>query len=132
MSVQNNSLRRIYEGLKDDHTFKSLEDFIEWSVKHGHKTRLTLYKLDTAKPHGPENSYWYQDNKPLPDIENPFCKGCDRPCPGSGCLNYRKNFIIEWNRNICRRPKEIVPDTERVFCYEHPDLVREGIVFGAN
>lgn len=129
MNIQHISLRRIFEGLQGDHTFASLEEFIEWGTRTGHKTHFALYKLDTTKPHSPGNSYWYHDYKPTPNVVSRFCKDCDRPCPTAGCLNYRTSFIANWNKNICRKPKKIVPDGEMVFCYEHPDMVREGIVF---
>lgn len=60
------------------------------------------------------------------DTESPFCRNCRR-CSNvwRGCPAWRKYFIDNWNKNIMVKPKK----TRQFFQYEHPDLVREGIVF---
>lgn len=65
------------------------------------------------------------------DSESPFCRNCTRDdCPtnGDGCKAWEAYFIANWNENIM---KSIGNHKKRrqFFRYEHPDLVREGIVF---
>lgn len=65
-----------------------------------------------------------EPTKTITDI----CEGCVKECSSGGlpgCAEWRKRFIDNWNRNIC---KCIKPKREH-FCYEHPDLVREGIIW---
>lgn len=112
--------------------WESFEDFCQWAESQGYRTGLTIYALNQNKPHGPDNSYLYYKGLDLPDIKSPFCEGCTRKyCPGNkvGCAEYRSKWKKNWNENICRKPKEPAKPTGReVFRYEHPDLVREGIV----
>lgn len=65
------------------------------------------------------------------DSESPFCRNCTRddfPTNGDGCKAWETYFIDNWNKNIM---KSIGNHKKRrqFFRYEHPDLVREGIVF---
>ena len=61
-----------------------------------------------------------------------FCVGCTEACrEGVGCERWRQYFILNWDQNISIAkpvPKED-PNAKQYFRYEHPDLVREGIVF---
>lgn len=62
--------------------------------------------------------------------ESPFCRNCTRDdCPtnGDGCKAWETYFIDNWNKNIMKLWK--TTKTTPIFRYEHPDLVREGIVF---
>lgn len=64
-----------------------------------------------------------------------FCKECGKKCTnnGSGCNQWKEWFVKNWNQNICIKPKPMLPPEPKgrqVFQYEHPDLMREGIIFG--
>ena len=64
------------------------------------------------------------------DSESPFCRNCDRErCSNiwQGCPEWQDYFRKNWNENI--RAKNSKAQTRQFFQYEHPDLVREGIVF---
>ena len=50
------------------------------------------------------------------------CNDCDKDCPESGCVTWKKWFVKYWNDNICVKPE---PKGRAVFQYEHPDRVRE-------
>lgn len=50
------------------------------------------------------------------------CNGCTKHCPESGCADWRKWFVNNWNENICVKPE---PANREAFQYEHPDRVRE-------
>lgn len=56
------------------------------------------------------------------------CDSCDKVCAaeGRGCGPWRDYFVRNWNENISVKPKK---QTKEVFRYEHPDMIREGIVF---
>ena len=62
--------------------------------------------------------------------ESPFCEKCKNDsCPSKdlGCKDWKAYFIKNWNQNISTyRPDDKV---EKIFRYEHPDLIREGIVW---
>lgn len=129
------SLKLVFNGIENDHTFASFEDFCEWAEGKA-KKGFTVYKIDLTKPHSPKNSYWYYNSKRQEDVVSPICENCDqelRVCDGIGCLKYREWFVKNWNENICIRPAgSPEPQNREVFRYEHPDLEREGIVFAAN
>ena len=55
------------------------------------------------------------------------CSSHSETCEkNKGCPKWRKQFIENWNENICIKPKVM---HREAFLYEHPDLEREGIVF---
>ena len=63
--------------------------------------------------------------------ESPFCRNCTRDdCPtnGDGCKAWETYFIDNWNKNIMKTIGNHKKQRQ-FFRYEHPDLVREGIVF---
>ena len=65
------------------------------------------------------------------DSESPFCRNCTRDdCPtnGDGCKAWETYSIDNWNKNIMKLWKNHKKQRQ-FFRYEHPDLVREGIVF---
>lgn len=117
--------------------FEDFDDFARWAAESGRQQYAQLRKRDPDKPHGPENSFWYI-RPPYQKVERhdytcKFCEGCDKgSCQTvpNGCREWRKWFVENWNEYICIKPKEPEPRKREVFRYEHPDLVREGIVFG--
>lgn len=116
--------------------WKSFDEFVSWSIQNKWRTGKALYKLDERKAHGPDNSYWYLKHNEVPASENPICLACERNyCPGNdiGCKQWRDSWIKNWNENICIHiPEKKEQQKREVFQYEHPDLVREGIVFEPN
>lgn len=128
------ALRRIYDGIRNDSDFSSFEDFFDWAYGK-YKAGYTVYKLNDRKPHSPKNSYLYYNYKAQPEgIKSSICENCDKTmlvCNNIGCARYREEFVKNWNDNICAEPKK-VRETKEYFRYEHPDLVREGIVWIGN
>lgn len=64
------------------------------------------------------------------DSASPFCRNCTRDdCPtnGDGCKAWETYFIENWNKNIMKSIGSHKKQRQ-FFRYEHPDLVREGIV----
>ena len=142
-----NLVRRYYKRLYDS-DWEKADDFIKWCSENGYAKGLRLCKKDTSKPHGPENSYFKAPETTTRAIRedirrrklerknlvSPFCEGCTTGCTNTaiGCDEYRAWFAKNWNQNIrVAKPVEVKPEPEgpMVFRYEHPDLVREGIVF---
>lgn len=127
------SLRRIYETIRPDGDFASMDDFMDWAVAY-YKVGYTVYKRDLTKPYSKKNCYWYYAVKKSDIITSPFCEGCTENmpvCETKGCFKYRCAFVNNWNENICIKPKDAPTekDTKEYFQYEHPDLAREGICF---
>lgn len=126
--------------------FKSFDEFLLWSSQNGYKKGLELRRFDVRKPHGPENSFYYskeaadlaekmeRERRKAERAANPvaICRECDEKCEEShGCKRWRDWFVQNWNQNISISPKLKTPaERRKVFCYEHPDMVREGITFG--
>ena len=131
--------------VRKDCEWETFDEFLFWCSVEGYKPGMKLGRINQNQPHGPGNSFWY-DKKELfqkrhkEEIEQRtgFCMGCEKTCPnrGNGCDFWKSHFIKNWNQNIStskklrrNRPEEetVVRET---FVYEHPDLIREGIVFG--
>jgi hypothetical protein len=141
-------LRRYYRYLSDS-DWEKADDFLKWCSENGWKKGLRLYKTDASLPHGPSNSYFKQPpasvranrddvrrrKEERKKLVSPFCEGCKTGCRNTavGCDDYRAWWKKNWDQNICVAPKkpEQKPMAEgpQIFRYEHPDLVREGIVF---
>ena len=140
-----NLIRRFYRRLYDSE-WERADDFVKWCSENGYESGLRLCRKDASKPHGPENSYFKTPEKTVRGIAedkrrrkeerkslvSPFCDGCQKECRDSiGCDEYRDWFVKNWNKNISIAKPTVKKDTSKpmVFRYEHPDLVREGIVF---
>ena len=131
--------------VRKDCEWEKFDEFLFWCSVEGYKPGMKLGRINQNQPHGPGNSFWY-DKKELfqkrhkEEIEQRtgFCLGCEKACPnrGNGCDFWKSHFIKNWNQNIStskklrrNRPEEETVGRE-TFVYEHPDLIREGIVFG--
>lgn len=128
--------------LKGNHTFASFDAFVLYAAENGYQKGMHLRRKDEKAPHGPGNTYWSNSHLERAErkvkiaadrgIISPYCKDCDRPCNTFGCPAWREYFVKNWNRNIHWKkpePKKPEPNKREVFRYEHPDMVREGIVF---
>lgn len=120
--------------------FYDRDTFLLWCSQNGYKKGLTLYKKDDSLPHSTENSFFADSAEVRKrraekfredmQISNEFCKACTTECKGTGCKEWQDWFQKNWDEKI-HVPKVIPPEPEKpmVWRYEHPDLVREGIVF---
>ena len=140
------NLRKRFYVYRADMEWTCLEEFVTWAKENGYKKGLHLKKIDASKKHGPGNSR-YEDSKAkvllrtekhkkFMETRSPYCIGCTKPiCPGQGtggCNGWKEYWIKNWDENIHYVPvvQEVEkPKTSRFWQYEHPDLVREGIVF---
>ena len=141
-------LNRFYRYLRNS-DWRNGDDFVRWCSENGFQKGLRLCRIDTSIPNGPENSFFKEPKmtkrairddirrrkEERKNLISPFCEGCQKECSNiaAGCDEYQKWWVENWNRNI-RIAKPVVkeePNTVQFFRYEHPDLVREGIVFHA-
>ena len=138
-------IRRFYRYFRDS-DWQNADDFVRWCSENGWQKGLKLCRKDKDRLHGPDNSYFQTPEMTVrakkEDIRrrkeerkntvSPFCEGCQKECTrvAYGCEEYRAWFVKNWNQNIHVPPvKPVVEEGPMVFRYEHPDLVREGIVF---
>lgn len=128
--------------VRDDSVWESFDAFVFWCSVSGYGPGKNLRKRWEDEPHGPGNSYWYsraeeaklRHEKAVSDqnIKSHFCNGCKQKCPigAGGCAAYKEWWIKNWNKNIYRKPKPPKTEAKQFFRYEHPDLIREGLIFG--
>ncbi len=127
----------------------SFDAFVKWCSENGYQKGIMLRRHDPSKPHSPENSYFgintrtqiRENSEKFHEFRqnsSPFCVGCEKECPrngAGGCNEWVDYFLKNWNQNIHVPPPKPEPvedpNTTKMFRYEHPDLVREGIVFNA-
>ena len=143
-------IRKFYRYLSDSDWYNA-DSFVRWCSENNWQKGLRLCKKDASMPHGPDNSFFKKPEMTVrakiedvrrrkeerKNLVSPFCEGCKTGCRNTaiGCDEYRAWWEKNWNQNICVAPKkpESKPAAEgpQVFRYEHPDLVREGVVFHA-
>ena len=134
------NLRKRFRKIRDDCEWPSLEAFLFWVKESGYIKGNHLYKRVPELPHGPGNSFWstiaarQAKQRYMENLKKncKFCKDCQKECPldGRGCKEWADYWKKNWNKNIhvpAEKPPE--PVKPQFFRYEHPDLVREGIVF---
>ncbi|MBO7253017.1 MAG: hypothetical protein J6V25_10390 [Oscillospiraceae bacterium] len=127
--------------------WESFNDFLYWCSQNGYKKGLILRKKDSEKPHGPDNSYWYDKEA---DAEQhlqkliarrsdkcQMCRECTKECDAhGGCKAWKDWFVMNWNKNIRIFRKLYTSEQQQTirqkFQYEHPDMIREGIRFDGN
>lgn len=120
--------------------FGSFDKFLKFCSEVGYKHGMMMRKYDPDLPHSPENTLFCEPGtkiehpaKNTEKEQNRICEGCQKnscTASGAGCPAYRKAWAENWNKNIHRKKAEPVdPNKTTVFRYEHPDLIREGIVF---
>lgn len=119
--------------------WENVDQFCRWAVEEGYKPGMRLRAHCSFEPHSMDNSYFAYPGETQPerhatfiDSESPFCKQCSREecnTMAYGCKSWRDYFMKNWDENICRKGRPAARFAEEVFRYEHPDLVREGILF---
>ena len=140
-----NTIYNRWRYLDGQENFGNFDGFCKWLSETGYKRGMHIRKHDKTKPHSPENS-WFQEHshnakvrkekvKAVRAIKSKFCENCtEGKCTNisDGCKPWREWFTENWNNNIHRKKPVAESNVPMVFCYEHPDLVREGIVWAGN
>ena len=141
-------IRKFYRYLRDSDWYNA-DAFVRWCSENDWQKGLRLCKKDTSMPHGPDNSFFKKPEMTVrakaedvrrrkeerKNLVSPFCVGCEKNCShtASGCEEWQEYFQKNWDQNIHIAPKKpeqkTVEEGPQVFRYEHPDLVRKGIVF---
>ena len=142
-------IRKFYRYLSDSDWYNA-DSYVKWCSENNWQKGQRLCKKDASLPHGPDNSFFKKPEMTVrakkedvrrrkeerKNLVSPFCEGCQKSCRNTaiGCDEYRAWWEKNWDQNICIAPKKPEPkpavnEGPMVFRYEHPDLVREGIVF---
>lgn len=124
--METKCLAQIYRRISGDCEWETVDAFMQWSRSCGYHTGMDIRKIRELVPHGPNNSYWYKRQNSVDAVVSRFCDGCKNwttRCDNGGCADYRQWFVANWNKNICRRPKDD-PRSSHYWCYEHPDRSR--------
>jgi hypothetical protein len=97
--------------------WESFQDFMLW-CKGTYSPGTTLRRIDEDKPYGPNNCKW----EPMQTSEE-----------------YKKKMAAKWDsimapirERYAQSLREVEEKKTQYFRYEHPDLVREGIVFNGS
>lgn len=134
--------RYLYLERREKTGWDSFEHFAKWSKENGHFRGAFLRRIELDKPHGPDNCFWsaspayyYSDTRAAIPNESSFCVGCKsrkRPELCSGCDEWEKWYVDNWNRNIHvdlttgKLSRLLTDGTQRPkFRYEHPEFERE-------
>ena len=123
-----NAIEYVYRKIKGSAfsvEFESLDDFYNWSIESGWEYGKKLLRLNSNEGYTRENCIW---------IDAEYAQRYDR----------RDYFSIDkWDETVARireclknlppyDPVKQQRNGREFFQYEHPDLVREGIVFEAS
>ena len=112
--------------------FESYEDFLAWCKETNWDTGMKLLRFNEDKPFSRDNCYWdcsrsvsytyEQDNR------------AEKWERGVGPIREMLRPLIDaqLQKQKMGKQNEECKNCREVFRYEHPDLVREGIVFGAD
>ena len=100
--------------------FASPDEFIQWS-RGKYDYGLTLERIDKHKGWGPDNCRFFNPRK------------------DGNSLEYNKSMAIAWEqmmqplrKKYAKQLKQNEANKRQFFRYEHPDLVREGIVWSGS
>ena len=92
--------------------FDSLRDFVEWCRNSYYVDGYRLCRKDPKGPWAPDNMEWCESKLSPITVRN------------------REEMGKQWDDFIKTIKKPVIVEKKpEVFRYEHPDLVREGIVF---
>lgn len=101
--------------------FRDAKDFIAWSKQAGYQYGMELIRMDDSRAWSKTNCAWV-DNAPNSRTS----------------LRIRKKLVRQWDEFITpireqytdwKPPEPPKPKAKEYFRYEHPDLIREGIVW---
>lgn len=121
--------------------FGTFDNFVKFCSEVGYERGMLMGRYNRDEPHGPDNTFFYnrspqkpkKEKKPVTATKSKICETCPKPkynAPGIGCTRFFKMWVENWNKNICvKKQNEQTKPVKQVFRYEHPDLVREGIVW---
>lgn len=135
--IVKNLRQRWRRGLEGDNEWEDFEEFVAWALMIGCRKGEALRKIDPEKPHGPDNSYFYNGKEVARavkekimrdrDIRSPFCVDCTKascPANGNGCRAWQRRWIDNWNNRISTRQPETTPGKREMFRYWHPEEKR--------
>lgn len=103
--------------------FDNLNEFVQWCKDSGYVDGYRLYRIETDLPWKPGNMEWREFHLSPNTLKT-----------HADLIKQWDDFIIPVREMLANLPPEEprpvkVTHKPEVFRYEHPDLVREGIVF---
>ena len=94
--------------------WKNFEAFLRW-CQATYEPGCSLQMVDKELPYGPDNCIW----KPMNNS----------PAYQEELANQWDSFVVPIRERYARELREAQSKKRQFWKYEHPDLVREGIVF---
>lgn len=113
--------------------FTDFQGFANWSMKNGYKYGRRLRRIDKGAEYSPDNMEWVDVN--VNSQSNEIAKKKAIAKWDAFIKPIRKQFEKELEQLQQIEEEEKIRQAQQVrefFRYEHPDLVREGIVFEAS
>lgn len=116
-----------------ENRFREFRHFAAWSLENGYDYGKKIRMIDPNKGWSKDNCEWIEIEEQRSSAMRACVKQWDK-----FIIPIRKRFEKELECIREGRPIEIEPEPPKeqigkvFFRYEHPDLVREGIVWGVN
>lgn len=115
--------------------FDSSGEFAQWSVKNGYEYGKRLRRIDSKLEYSPDNCVWVdlpssgeQNSRSRKHtVQKLVAQWDDFVKPIRECYKVELEQIAMGKVTVNAVKEE--PKKRQTFCYEHPDLVREGILF---
>ena len=120
--IQKDCLRKKWNDIKGschEVLFEDFRDFLDWCAESGWTYGLKLKRRDDTLPYCRENCIWEETKVNTYELQE-MAKKWEA---GVGPIREKLRPVLD------RLAKEKQYGRTTVFRYEHPDLVREGIVF---
>lgn len=115
--------------------FDSSGEFAQWSVKNGYEYGKRLRRIDRSLEYSPDNCIW-EDVSTEPVKQSKYMEFEMKSCREQWdkfVTPIRERFKDELeqiaNAEKTPRPEEDKPGVQKFWRYEHPDLVRGGILW---
>lgn len=125
-------LAQIYKNLKhkgETLGFLGESGFIAWALENGYEYGKKIVRIDQEKPYYPENCFWRKSALHPATVriyENRAAEWDEFVIPLRASLKYA---LEEYERRQEEQKQATAHHRNTHWCYEHPDLVREGIVW---
>ena len=114
---------------KAPNLFDSFGEFCNWSVANGYEYGTVLRRIDPSLAYSPDNCIWselqYRKKFTQSELKEYIARWDNFVNP----IRERFRNELEAVQNSAEEQPRRIPKVRETFKYEHPDLVREGIVW---
>lgn len=110
--------------------FENFSDFLAWCEESGYESGAKLMRRDSEKPFSRENCYWSSDYISETYDKERAIRAAEWE-RGVGPIRemLRSEIDAQLRKQEQEKEIEIQRNGRQMWFYEHPDLVREGIVW---